>query len=553
LHLKIVSAVDIDRVAALGVDYPECKAFFQRQRGWLDEPARYEDMLARPGGRESRIVRKAKPRFAFSEQDARAMLGIKYRAAAEKPRAYCSGWPRDEKEGTRRRPLMEPYLNDQFRRRTHLGDLTADLEYMRQSLNSEVRQRVAQHAYALLFDFASWYDQLALAPEVRKYFGLRIFGEDYVLNCLPMGFRASCNVAQAVTWMLVDFIGKYGDAVHVDTCIDNVRFTADDPTVLREVGREFVRRCEYVGATLNPYSLDPVQEYEYLGVRYSHVQKTRQLSDKSVRKLDACSAINALPNPKRRQVAAVFGMLFFAADVVRNHTTSPANFYDALRFYRTEVASVSEDSSAWDDPVVLPVSIRHDIASWIVGLQRAPPTPVVTPPSPYDIIVVTDASEFGWGALAVDPKTGSMAAAEGTWSAMDRRWNLGRSTESEPLGILKGLLRFVSPAAHRSVLVLTDHTGVTHAVRQGHGRSPAYNNLVLQCARLFPGVQVDAAYIPGSENPVDGASRGLQVAPLDLQHDSALADVLLERARTRGKEREEERGREYGVHGKWMV
>jgi hypothetical protein len=404
-----------------------------------------------------------------------------------------------------------------------------------------------EHGYALLFDFASWYDQLVLSAEVRRYFGLRIRGEDFELKSLPMGFRGSCHAAQAITWMLVDFIKKY-PGVHVDTCIDNVRFTADDPAVLREVGAEFVRRCEYVGATLNPYSLDPIQEYEYLGVRYSHVAKTRQLSEKSLRKLQACAAIVAQPTPSRRQVAAVFGMLFFAAEVVSQDTTSLALHYDALRFYRSQVATVEEESDRWDDPIVLPVGIRGDIAAWIAALVGARASPVVTPSHPYDLIIVTDASEYGYGVLAVDPATGTMSAADGQWSVGDRRWNLARSTESEPLGILKGLLRFVTPGVHRSVLILTDHTGVMHAVRQGHGRSEAYNTLVLRAKTLLPGVELDVAYIPGVDNPVDAASRGLDVTSLD----ETTRESLQARAEARRKEKEEKGGRVKG-HGCWMV
>jgi hypothetical protein len=175
----------------------------------------------------------------------------------------------------------------------------------------------------------------------------------------------------------------------------------------------------------------------------------------------------------------------------------------------------------------------------------------VTPRSPYDLIVVTDASEFGWGALAIDTSTGVLVTTAAAWRGSDLQWDLSRSTESEPLGILKALLRFVVPAKHRTVLVLTDHSGVLHALRAGHGRSFAYNYLAASTARLLPGVLLDVAHIAGAENPVDAASRG-QLDVFALREKEEIAVDI----RRRAKEREAawlHGPRRVKGHGVWMV
>lgn len=295
-------------------------------------------------------------RFAFGHADTLTMLGKKFDiCGADEPLSYCNAWARIEKEGARRRPLFEPLLNDQFVRD---GSGNGDMDYLRQSTTAEIRSRVRQHRFALLFDFASWYDQLALSEAVRRYFGIRLpNGQTAMLKSLPMGFRPSCNVAQSVTWVLVDFLqdkailqGAAREAVHIDTCIDNVRFTADCPHLLRRVGAEFVRRCRFVGAQLNGYdpALTGVTAYEDLGAKYDHSAKTRALSDKTRRKLNIAAECLTAPSLTRRQLAAVFGICYFAADVVDPRTL--AQHYPALHHYRVHVATIDEhDDRAADD------------------------------------------------------------------------------------------------------------------------------------------------------------------------------------------------------------
>jgi hypothetical protein len=416
---------------------------------------------------------------------------------------------------------------------------------MRQSTSREVREKVRRKKFAVLFDFSAWYDQLLMMPAVRRFFGITTPSGSATLKAIPMGFKASCHVAQSITWVLSDFVGgKAFPGVVVDTCIDNVRFCGDDVDELRLAALEFKRRCTFVGATLNEHSVEPTQ-YEYLGVRYDHRSGTRQLAAKSTRKLKTAVGLLKTGGLCRRQVAAIFGILFFAADVCKDPSTSPALFFESLRYFRREI---STDGCDWEAPVQIPMPIQDELAVW---LKRLGDNPWVSATSEdvhedYDLLVVTDASDEGWGAMSISPVTGAVQTASGSWSTAEReRWLLARSTVSEPLGILHGLLRFVTPATCRRVLLLVDHQGVIFAVRMGHGRSEAYNHLVAAVARLLPGVAVDAAYIPGKENPVDGLSRGLELGMLGDE----VTRAMLARAEVRHAER---RARGIG-HGAWMV
>ena len=553
LHVKDVGSVDLDRVAALQVCHPETKHFFQRQRRWVEDVATYEELFARDvvGSR----ARSTTPKFKFPCADIETMTGRKFDISDSPPTAYCAGWPRVEKEGARRRPLFEPFINDNFRR--NVDGAQDDLERMHQSSAARVREQSARRRFAVLFDFAAWYDQILLSPAVRRFFGIRLpDGRVGTLRAIPMGFRPSCAVAQAITWMLVDFLdtGKYAGRIEVATCIDNVRFVGDDKALLREAAEEFVRRCNYVGATLNEYSLEPVQEYDFLGVHYNHTTGTRALAMKSVNKLGMALEVLAIPGAvTRRQIAAVFGIAFYAADVLRSPLTTPALHYDSLRFYRKVMTCCKERAATddlgvfWDEKVVVPIHVKTDTALWIQELARNVPVPAGDPTtglSKYDLVLVTDASEDGWGAMSWSPGKGTIEFAHGVWSATDQLHALCRSTVSEPLGVLRALRRFVSRAVRR-VLLLTDHSGLTYAVNAGFGRSEAYNSVMSQVALEYPWLGIEAAHIPGVDNPVDGISRGASALGAD-----ALRVVVLHCARLQALQ-EQEAAAAVG-HG-WMV
>lgn len=576
LHLKLVGAIDLNKLATLHVNNPETKNFFLSLRKWLDDPSWYTELTRRR--RKSDLRRRWRPRFAFGEHDLQAMMDYKYEATILQPTSWCGAWPRLEKMGTRRRPLFEPWLNDIIDR--------TDLPRMRQSTARRNRLVTANRRFSIQFDFSSFYDQMMLDPRIRHHFGV-LFGNGLAgfLLRLPMGFRPSCHVAQSITWLLADFLPA---GIDCTTCIDNVRFSSDDPVALAKAGREFVRRCAYVGATLNPPEgvfadgprqaglteamieklCTPQTTYEWLGVRYTHGEHpTRALGVKSLTKLKTAATCLA-GKMSRRQVAAVFGMLFYASDIVgrAENETTIATHFDLLRFFRRVVTPLHHDPRTteevfWSEHVEFPVALRTQAALWIQRLSENDPVDVLlrtsTSDDPdsdeYDLIVTSDASEFGWGAVAYEPDTGRIHVEAAAWTGADLRADVHSSVVAEPMAVEKALKRFVSPRAGLRVMVLTDHTGLLPAMAAGYGKTPEYNalgSLVEWWGTL--GCVVHGAWTPGCTNPVDGLSRGMQSAA-DFIGDATTLSGLAEAARELRRQQREERERARGGFAKWMV
>ena len=78
--------------------------------------------------------------------DIETMTGRKFDISDSPPTAYCAGWPRVEKEGARRRPLFEPFINDNFRR--NVDGAQDDLERMHQSSAARIREQSARRRFA---------------------------------------------------------------------------------------------------------------------------------------------------------------------------------------------------------------------------------------------------------------------------------------------------------------------------------------------------------------------------------------------------------------------
>ena len=203
-------------------------------------------------------------------------------------------------------------------------------------------------------------------------------------------------------------------------------------------------------------------------------------------------------SPTRRQVATIFGVLFYAASVVRGPL---APYFDALRYLRKVSAMGGED---WDVPAgVIPPNVREQLLSWLGFLIQNDAVPIIPPTVEPRYVVITDASGHGWGAISVDTATGSLKEFSFPWTGLDVP-RAESSVWAEPEAIFLAVCRIASPGD--SVMVLTDHQPAEFAGEAGYAKSWSLNQLVLRLQKL-PGVRVTIRHIPGKGNPADGLSR----------------------------------------------
>lgn len=316
-----------------------------------------------------------------------------------------------------------------------------------------------------------------------------------------MGFRPAVEVAQAITLMLVDF--KLPEGVRSSSYIDNVRFVGPSKKSVEEAGRTFTDRCQQVGAIIGSSS-KATQTDDFLGERYDYKKATRKITTKTIDKLKYARELILKSAPLSfRQLAAIFGLVFYASSVL-DLKLSP--FYSSLSFYRAQMSQVT----TWEDQSLpMPPKERQQTINWIASLLNNKPVPTVKEsPSEPELTLYVDASEYGWGCVSIGKS--STRTYAGTWSKEDRDYNkVESSVTSEPLGAYRAIRCTVSTSM-KAVRVYTDHTGLVYAGKRGYGKAYTYNHLLQKLSEEYRNTIFLFEYIKGSHNPADAYSRGKQ-------------------------------------------
>ena len=376
------------------------------------------------------------------------------------------------------------------------------------------------------FDFKAFYDQFPLSKGVQGYFCFRGRNDrTYALTRLPMGFNLACAIAQSTTWQLLNFQKRSS----VFTCIDNVAFAGTVDDVVHDV-RNFLARCDLVGATLNELTpefikkfltgSDAVQrrvveslhqdDFTFLGVRYQWANSTKCLSDKTRGKLQAIhhcvSNMPAYVTP--RQLASVFGVLRYSSAVLDKPSLHQ---YDVLAWARRLAHFLQCDLTRWDTTCIrFPMGHRMALLEWIDEVLDSAPVPYFSSlPVPVPPTIVSDASGNGWGAILIDKER--IAPIAGKW-----RVHMGSSVQAEPQGVLEAALALFPDGAPPVVSVLVDHLPLVYAANSLAPRAYSYNSALLELKDHFPSTRFVFSFLPGRLNLADGLSRGVN-APLEYE------------------------------------
>ena len=385
----------------------------------------------------------------------------------------------------RRRPIFWPDLNEAIKKE-HLDKSTIPLK-------REVRRNGTTGNWSLQYDFIGWYDQLPLHQDISKFFAV---DSKRCLTTLPMGFRPACEVAQTISESLANYALPEG--VSVDIYIDNIRFVGDREQVIT-AGKQFLERCAIVGAQVDNTNAVPKQEDEFLGERYDYVNKTRCLTDKTLEKLKFVrECLSSQGSFSNRQVAGIFGLLFFSAEVLQKPL---CQLFHLMKWYRQKMKEVE---SQWNAQTCIEGSIRTDISNWINLLleNKAVPLYDARDDTDYeaDLTLTVDACETGWGCVATTEHSTQYFGSQ--WSNGDHEnHNLFSSVSSEPLGMWRSVVSTVSTTM-KKVIIYTDHLPLVFAMKRGVAKADSYNILMCKLKETYKDVKFEVRFISGEKNVI---------------------------------------------------
>ena len=568
LHVKRVDTICYHDVLAVAASLDAGVAGrLQEALRWVTDPSCLRPEIA---GRTP----AAFPFARITESQAETLLefGKLQAVEASEALAHCSGWLLPQPKKTRLRPIFEPATN-----------ATLQAEHLPPCLfipRAEMRRRFAANAgYACQIDLAAYYDQLPLPAALRPYYCIRVRTTEggsryFALTRVPMGARWSCGFAAAISDVLAAAASR--PCVDVQTCIDNVRISSNDPAAfilaLRSLAAVTAKLRLAVGelnekdSTTDDFvawvsSRDDVvledcrryaRDHIWLGERNMRDARDRVVfanTTASVEKLQAAwNRIAAARDPEghvapsisRRHVVSLIGLIFWMAHV---GNIPMANCWVILRL-ASAIGFAATSDGGWDRPVAylsdrVACALADIVALLVANHPRPPlsPQPPSTDPNDYDAIVCVDASAVGWAAVVwwryTDPDGQTVWRATEVSAGWSATVAAQHSAHAEPLAV-DHALEFVEHRFGRNanIAFMTDHRAIVAGARRHadlHGGFSPSSNLNSLYARAYAhqeDIRVpprrDFFYIPGNENISDATSRirgrgpWLREVPIDM-------------------------------------
>jgi hypothetical protein len=460
--------------------------------------------------------------------------------------AWCRVFSVPQPAKRNRRHICEPLIND------HFGSTPT----IRAPLAAARAAVINRHSWGAQLDFASWFDQIPLSPSVRRFFGVRSRNDLFRMTVMPMGFRPSAAIGQALTWCIADVPPTaLAAGTTIITYLDNILILGPSAAAVCELTELIIRRAVSVGAQfseglshlppeaqvateIGKAEHQPTQSFDFLGMHYDLKTKTVRQAAKTAKKIadirnlfENAASTSTDITCTARELAAMFGLALFASSACATRSHLPS-FRPAFQFFRHVASSAATGN--WDQIIHLRGSAFSSFKSWFAELAANPPTSIIpeTVKEKREVLFV-DASEAGWGAVHLRDG-GLVEVVAARWSASDHAsHNLASSVSAEPLAIARALARCITPLASEGVVVYTDHMPVVAACASPCAKGYAYWQLQ-QFLLRFP-TCVEIRWIPGTKNPADAGSRGessngeawLAVYEDALRHHS-LASATLE-------------------------
>jgi hypothetical protein len=183
---------------------------------------------------------------------------------------------------------------------------------------------------------------------------------------------------------------------------------------MREAALKFVRNCEWCGVTLNEEDVNsPHTKGVFLGAEHDYTKALVRMSAKTVAKLESARKFISDPAATLDDFQELFGLLFYASRLLK---IPIAEFYGPVKFYRRRLHELDKGTWETTDPAKLWPSVRGDLSRWVRMALMNEWTHHVGEAPHDDLIIFTDASVTGWGAVLFDESSGKAAAAGGKWS-----------------------------------------------------------------------------------------------------------------------------------------
>jgi hypothetical protein len=162
--------------------------------------------------------------------------------------------------------------------------------------------------------------------------------------------------------------------------------------------------------------------------------------------------------------------------------------------------------TALDCPANIWPCIRSSLEQWTQLCVDNRRVPVHAIPQPVDLVLFTDASEWGWGAVLCQGS--QIRTAAGAWSNLEASRHINE-LETDAVG--RAIRAFSPHLMGHGVRLMLDNTSAIAVLRKGHSPSYFLTSRFLEVHQLLRCLHVEFAtlqYVPSASNLADALSRG---------------------------------------------
>jgi len=357
---------------------------------------------------------------------------------------------------------------------------------------AQVTASVFQGTAAVAFDFRCYYFQMALDPEVSKYYCVRLGSRVFRFTRLPMGAKMSVTVAQTLTNHLVSLcVGE--DVLFCDTYIDNVLFVCRDMSAVDRIREKFRQICVRYRVTIG--SEQAGSRVEHRGLVLDYAERRVRLKESFIEKVCAAEIPSTMT---LRQLQKIVGRAVYAAAVMDQSLASLFHTFKFLARYRNRSGRLRLWNAVLDE-------LRH-VRQWVSRNEWVRPR-VGGAPGP---ILVTDAEGtngvLGW--VIVRPTSAHVLVG----SAVEP---LDHIAVLEARAVLRALDHAKRWMRETISTLLCDNTTVLSTLYKGHARNFRLNVTVSRIQAVLQDVkaQLVLLFVPSSYNPADAVTRHQDFSP----------------------------------------
>ncbi len=243
-------------------------------------------------------------------------------------------------------------------------------------------------------------------------------------------------------------------------------------------------------------------KYVFLGTIFDHAAKQVSVGPKAAKKLQHLPTDATVGD-----VEAMVGRLMHASAIL---ALNPARWYWLLKMVRRKLSQLNRGLCDRRSAANLPPIALHDLREWTeLAKNNVPRQMFPKKKTSGRMVLFTDSSADGWGAVLIDTRTAAAQVAGGRWMHTARHNISPAEVRAVTLGIQAFATQLQQKLRGGKLLVLVDNTSAVASITKGRSTSEAMNAEVRRMTDLLHIVdlEVSVQWVPTAYNLADGPSR----------------------------------------------